>query len=69
MNATPPDYIFLVHKDTSEFGAIFGRDYGRKLYKWIVKIMMSNRSRCSIWLEPLQSNRFGIRLLIPRSSA
>ena len=32
----PPDYIALVHKDTTEFGArFFGRDYGRSLARWI----------------------------------
>src|SRR5208283_4975736 len=33
---SPPDYVFLVHKDTSEFGErFFGRDYGRKIFAWI----------------------------------
>ena len=34
--ANPPDYIVLVNKDTTEFGArFFGQDYGRSLARWI----------------------------------
>lgn len=34
--ANPPDYIVLVNKDTTEFGArFFGQDYGRMLARWI----------------------------------
>jgi hypothetical protein len=34
--AAPPDWIFLVHKDTSEYGySLFGPDYGTKLATWV----------------------------------
>lgn len=34
--ASPPDWIALVHKDTSEYGyPLFGPDYGRELATWI----------------------------------
>ena len=34
--ANPPDYIVLVNKDTTEFGArFFGQDYGRRPARWI----------------------------------
>ena len=36
LNDSPPDFVFLVHKDTSEFGErFFGHDYGQKLNAWI----------------------------------
>ncbi len=36
LRATPPDYVLLVHKDTSEFGYRFlGRDYGVSVGSWI----------------------------------
>ena len=32
----PPDWIVLVHKDTSEFGVrFFGTDYGREIMDWV----------------------------------
>jgi len=34
--AHPPDWVLLVHKDTSEYGyPFFGPDYGRELATWI----------------------------------
>ncbi len=70
MNATPPDYIFLVHKDTSEFGErFFGRDYGRKLFAWIEENYREQPlPMLDLGAEPLRGNRFGIRLLIPRTT-
>ncbi|MCK6446799.1 MAG: glycosyltransferase family 39 protein [Planctomycetes bacterium] len=36
--ATPPDRVLLVHKDTTEYGfPLFGADYGRELANWIVQ--------------------------------
>lgn len=58
----PPDYIALVHKDTTEFGArFFGRNYGRSLARWIKDhyqeiYLVGNAS----FLEP---ERFGLLLL------
>ena len=62
----PPDYVMIVHKDTSEFGVrFFGVDYGRKLGAWIE----ANYKACPVALdlgsEPLRDDRFGIRLLAP----
>ena len=35
---SPPDYVALVHKDTTEYGfPLFGRDYGNALYGWILE--------------------------------
>jgi hypothetical protein len=32
----PPDFILLVHRDSSEYGRqFFGRDFGVELYRWI----------------------------------
>lgn len=38
LQAAPPDYVALVHKDTSEYGfPLFGRDYGEKLHAWVLR--------------------------------
>lgn len=57
----PPDWIALVHKDTSEFGSqYFGRDYGRDYKTWI----QSNYEVASlIGKPPLEADQFGIALL------
>jgi hypothetical protein len=61
MQAHPADYVMLVHRDTSEYGVpFFGRDYGRKLYAWI---MAHYRPLTLIGAPPLQDKRFGILLL------
>jgi hypothetical protein len=59
--ANPPDYIALVHKDTSEFGyQFFGRDYGQQVYAWIEE---NYRPAALIGDMPLQDARFGILFL------
>ncbi|UCC32626.1 MAG: glycosyltransferase family 39 protein [Phycisphaerales bacterium] len=59
--ASPPDYVVLVHKDTSEYGPrFFGRDYGRKLYDWI---RQNYHPISRIGAPPLQTDQFGILLL------
>jgi hypothetical protein len=36
IQANPPDYVALVHRDTSEYGVpLFGRDYGQAVASWI----------------------------------
>jgi hypothetical protein len=38
LQAAPPDYIMLVHKDTSEYGLrFFGQDYGQAIFRWILR--------------------------------
>jgi hypothetical protein len=69
MQANPPDYIFIVHKDTSEFEVrFFGQDYAQNLFAWIESNYMEVRLPIDLDLgaEPLKSSRFGIRLLVPR---
>jgi len=62
----PPDYIALVHKDTSEFGyRFFGRDYGRKVYAWIEE---NYQPAALIGDMPLQDDRFGILFLKRRTA-
>ena len=58
--AHPPDFILLVHKDTSEFGArFFGRDYAQDLFRWIER----EYDAVATWYGvPLQDDRFGVRL-------
>ena len=61
--ARPPDYVVMVHKDTSEWGVgPFGRDnrYGRRIMRWV------NQNYDPVVLfgdEPFQSKVFGIRIL------
>jgi hypothetical protein len=60
--ADPPDYIAVVHKDTSEFGyRFFGRDYAQALYGWIET---HYRPVWSIGAPPLRDRRFGIVLMV-----
>jgi hypothetical protein len=68
IEASPPDFIFIVHKDTSEFGEkFFGHDYGQQLYAWIdAHYHLQDLPMVNLGAEPLRSQRFGIRLLIPR---
>lgn len=60
----PPDWIALVHKDTTEFGAqYFGRDYAQEYKAWI----QSNYDVESlIGKPPLEADQFGIALLRKR---
>ena len=61
--AGPPDYVVLVHKDTSEWGVgPFGRDdrYGRRIMRWVYQhyelvVLFGD--------EPFQSKAFGIQIL------
>ena len=59
----PPDYVLLVHKDTSEFGVgFFGQDprYGREIMTWVNR---NYRPVAQFGAEPFRSRRFGIRIL------
>lgn len=59
--ARPADYVMLVHKDTSEYGArFFGRDYGRKIYAWLEA---NYHPIVVIGARPLQNDSFGMLLL------
>jgi hypothetical protein len=61
--AHPPDYITLIHRDSSEFGlGYFGQDprYGAAMMRWV------KENYEPVWLygsEPLQNGRGGIRIL------
>jgi hypothetical protein len=61
-----PDYVVLMHKDTSEFGyEFFGSDerYGRSILAWVrsayERVFLSGA-------EPLRSPEFGIEILARR---
>lgn len=59
--AAPPDFVVLVHKDTSASGyRFFGRDYAKRLFAWIEA---SYRPAVTIGAPPLRDHRFGIQLL------
>ena len=61
LEAHPPDYIALVHRNTSEFGVtFFGRDYAQRIRTWI---MSRYEPVFQAGAEPFQDQRFGIILL------
>ena len=64
LQAHSPDFILLVHKDTSEYGhRFFGQNYARKLSDWIG----SNYDAVSVAGSlPFQGDAFGILLLKKR---
>jgi phosphoglycerol transferase MdoB-like AlkP superfamily enzyme len=68
LQSAPPDYILIVHKDTSEFGVpFFGRDYGQNLFAWIIgHYQPLPLPGISLGAQPLRSEHFGIRLLVRR---
>jgi hypothetical protein len=57
----PPDFVMLIHKDTSEFGyTYFGRDYAQRLFHWITEHYHP------VWQAgavPLEGDQFGILML------
>jgi len=56
-----PDFVALVHKDTSEYGArFFGRDYGERLARWVQQDYEEVRR---VGAPPFVDERFGIALL------
>ena len=61
LKASPPDYVALLHRDTSPYGfAIFGRDYARGIWAWV----RDNYEAEGVFgAPPFQSARFGILLL------
>ncbi len=61
IRSDPPDWVALVHKDTSELGyRFFGRDYARPLGRWIKE---AYRPEVCVGAAPLQTDDFGILLL------
>ena len=59
----PPDYIFIVEWDSSDFGVrYFGStpDYGQDLMEWIGK---NYKPQLLIGHEPLKDGRFGVKIL------
>lgn len=61
LRARPPDWIILVHKDTSEFKArFFGKDYARQIGDWV---RANYREVRTIYARPFVDDRFGILIL------
>jgi 4-amino-4-deoxy-L-arabinose transferase-like glycosyltransferase len=55
--AHPPDYVMLVHRDTSEYGVqYFGRDYAQRIGAWI---FANYRPITQIGATPFRDGRFG----------
>jgi hypothetical protein len=66
--ARPPDLVFLVHKDTSEYGLRwFGRDYARQLGAWL----RDGYDEVARFGDPplRPGSRFGIAALARRGAA
>ncbi len=61
LEASPPDLVAIVHKDTSEYGyPRFGRDYGARLFAWV----HARYQEVALFGDPpLVDDRFGIALL------
>jgi len=60
-----PDYILLVHRDSSEFGfRFFGRDFGTNIATWI---RQNYAPLPPVGAVPLQDERFGLMLLRRRA--
>jgi hypothetical protein len=58
LQATPPTYVVLVHRDYTEYGfRFFGRDYGQSIEKWL---MQNYRTAQLIGAVPLRDDRFGV---------
>jgi hypothetical protein len=65
----PPDYIFIVEWDSSDFGVgYFGSspEYGQALMEWIRK---NYQPQLLIGNEPLKDGKFGIKILKRQSMA
>lgn len=59
--SNPPDWIVLVHKDTSEFGfRFFGTDYARPLMRWIAQNYRTTKIGNA---TPLVDEHFGVMVL------
>ncbi len=63
---TPPDYVVLVERDTTEHGAAyFGRDYGRELAAWINR---HYEEVLQVGARPFTNGDFGMILLHRRDA-
>ena len=61
-----PDFIILVHKNTSEYGEdFFGRNvrYGKPIMDWVNQ---NYQTVVKIGDEPLKDDRFGIKVMKKR---
>jgi hypothetical protein len=68
LQAHPPDYIFIVHKDTGEFHVrFFGANYGQDLYAWITTQYHLKPVPLDLGAFPLRDDHFGLRLLEPNA--
>lgn len=62
----PPDFILVVHRDTSEYGKpYFGQepDYGRQIMEWLRAAYVRGPL---LGKEPLEGESFGIRIWVKR---
>ena len=66
--ASPPDAVLLVHRDTGEYGArFFGTDYGQQLMAFVRRNYETAMRSGGPPLRP--GTRFGVEVLVPRRPA
>jgi hypothetical protein len=68
LQAAPPDYIAIVHRDSPEYGTrFFGRDFGISIDRWIAQ----NYSRIGLAgdVPSLEGSRFGILVMQRKADA
>jgi hypothetical protein len=68
LRGAPPDFVAIVHSDTSEYGPrFFGLDYGLSLQRWIDENYRPLGA--PIGAPPMRGERFGIALFARGSAA
>ena len=67
LEADPPDYVLLVHRNNAEHGArFFGVDFAQETRRWIDR---NYTLRATFGQRPFAGRRFGIAILARSSSA
>jgi hypothetical protein len=65
-DADPPDYVILFHRNTAEYGVpVFGRDYAKDLYSWVVG---HYRPLAVYGRDPLSEDGEGLILMVSSGS-
>ena len=61
LETAPPDFVALVHKNTSEYGApFFGTHYGQRIMAWLSQNYLVIEQ---VGAVPLRNQQFGMLLL------
>jgi type IV secretory pathway protease TraF len=61
VRARPPEFVVLVHVDTSEYGSrFFGQDYGLELAAWVAQ---NYQAVARVGATPFTSDQFGMLVM------